>query len=232
LGLVTVTDYLAESYQRAGFPQEKLLVWPDAVDLERFATSPERKEARRHLGLSSDETIALYTGHFYEAKGVPALVDAAAQAPEVEFQLVGGWPDDIEAMRTRGAGASNLHFQGFQPNTSLPNWLAAADVLVLPNSGLSDNAHATSPLKLFEYMAARRPIVATKIPAVENILEHGFNAYLVEPDSPRALADGIRHVTENPLLGKALARRAFEKVQTYSWKQRARDVLDRFATWQ
>ena len=227
LGVVTVTGYLRDLYRELGFPGRKLEVWPDGVDPAPFDAAPERDEARRRLGLPAAVPIALYCGHFYEAKGAPCLVEAAALAPELTFCLVGGTPRDTAPLRQRAA--RNVCFEGFVPQHLVPEYLAAADVLVLPNSAQGEHAHATSPLKLFEYMAARRPIVASDIPALEGVLRHGENAWLVEPDSPRALAEGVRAVAADPGRAKELADRARAEVARFTWERRAREILERFA---
>jgi glycosyltransferase involved in cell wall biosynthesis len=227
-GAVTVTEALREDWVRAGIPADKIRVWPDAIDLERFADAPSRNAARTLLGLSREGAIATYCGHFYDEKGVPCLVDAARQLPKVAVRLVGGWPEDIERMRARARGCGTLHLAGFVASPRVPLHLAAADVLVLPNSGRFPQARTTSPLKLFEYMAARRPIVAAAIPAFVGLLRHGDNAWLVTPDSPDALAAGIEHVLATPSLAERLAEQAAQDVRQLTWKRRAAELLASF----
>jgi glycosyltransferase involved in cell wall biosynthesis len=223
--LVTVTEAVREGWVAAGVPADKILVWPDAVDLERFQELPAPGAARAALGLPREGPLVVYAGHFYEAKGVPRLVDAARLLPKLTLALVGGWPDDIERMRERARGCETIRFEGFVENARLPAYLAAADLLVLPNSGRSPQARVTSPLKLFEYMAARRPIVATRIPALAGLLRHGENAWLVSPDSADSLAEGILRVLDEPGLGARLAEQAWRDVQHYTWKRRAAELL-------
>ena len=223
--LVTVTEALREEWIAAGVPAAKIGVWPDAVDLERFEPAPPASEARAALGLPREGALAVYCGHFYDEKGVPTLVDAARLLRKSTVQLVGGWPADALRMRERGRGCQSLRFVDFVANARVPLHLAAADVLVLPNSARFPQARTTSPLKLFEYMAARRPIVATQIPAFAGLLRHGENAWLVAPDSPEALAEGIEHVLASPALGERLAEQAWRDVQSYTWRRRAAGIL-------
>jgi len=226
LGLVTVTEALREDWIDAGVPAGKIQVWPDAVDLARFRPQPSPAEARAALGSSREGALAVYCGHFYEHKGVACLIEAARRLPKVRFELVGGWPADIARLRESAHDCETLRFAGFVPNERVPLRLAAADVLVLPNSARFPQARTTSPLKLFEYMAARRPIVATRIPALAGLLRHGENAWLVAPDSAEALADGIERVLAEPELAQRLAEQAWRDVQHYTWERRAADVLD------
>jgi glycosyltransferase involved in cell wall biosynthesis len=223
--LVTVTEALREEWIAAGISPVKIAVWPDAVDLERFDHFPPPSEARTALQIPREGALAVYCGHFYDEKGVPSLVDAARLMPKAIVQLVGGWPQDIERMRERARGCHTLRFVGFVANALVPLHLAAADVLVIPNSARFPQARTTSPLKLFEYMAARRPIVATRIPAFAGLLRHGENAWLVAPDSPEALADGIERVLASPALGAQLAEQAWRDVQQHTWLRRAAGIL-------
>ncbi len=228
IGLVTVTQYLRDEYVKAGVPANKILVWPDAVDLPRFQSAPPRLQARAELNLPLDRPIAMYCGHFYEAKGVPCLIEAAKLAPQVLFCFVGGWPDDIERMKQLAAGCSNVRFLGFVANDQVPRHLAAADVLVLPNSARTEHARATSPLKLFEYMAAKRPVVATKIPALHGFLRHRENSFLVEPDSPESLAIGMRSLLDDRALASRIAGESTREVAQFTWSRRAADILNHF----
>lgn len=226
VGVVTVTDYLAQRYIELGLPAARISVWPDAVDLELFAAALPRGRARQRLGLPPDGTIVVYAGHLYPEKGALGLVEAARQLPAMTFCLVGGWPADIE--RLRRSAPENVRFLGFVPHGEIPDYLSAADLLVLPNSGRGDSAHATSPLKLFEYMASRRPIVATEIPAFCGILGHDENAWLVAPDAPEALAAGIAALAGEPEHGERLAAKAWGDVQRHTWDRRAEGILEAF----
>jgi glycosyltransferase involved in cell wall biosynthesis len=228
LGLVTVTEYLREQYAGLGFPENKLMVWPDAVDPSVFDQAPSRIEARRSFGLPEDAAVAVYCGHFYPEKGVDTLIEAAHKAPEVIFCLVGGTPKDTARLRGLAASARNVRFEGFVPNGLVPAYLSAADVVVIPSSGRFEHALAASPLKLFESMAAGRPIVATRVPALEAWLQHEENAWLVEPDSGGALADGVLALTRDEEVSRRLADQARLDVAPYTWERRAREILERF----
>ncbi len=228
IGIVTVTEHLKHEYVEAGLPANKILVWSDGVDLRRFENLPSRDEARRQLDLPADRPIAMYCGHFYESKGVPCLIEAARHAPDVLFCLVGGWPDDIEQMRKIADGRDNICFLGFVANDLVPLHLSAADVLVLPNSARFEHAKATSPLKLFEYMAAKRPIVATRIPALAGFLRDGENSFLVEADSPADLARRIREAVSDTARRQQIAVKAAEEVRNFTWQRRATDILHHF----
>ena len=99
--------------------------------------------------------------------------------------------------------------------------LREADLLVLPNRATSVSANYTSPLKLFEYLAAGRPIVASDLPALREILRDRENAWLVPPDDTAALAAALKTIARDKALAVRLAKAAFDSAAAYSWDRRA-----------
>jgi glycosyltransferase involved in cell wall biosynthesis len=227
-GLVAITNGLRQEFVEAGLPPERCLVAPDGVDLSRFVDLPDRAQARKRLNLPSDKPIVCYTGHLFRWKGVYTLVESAAQLLEAWFVIVGGMPADVQALRHFAADrhVANVQFVGHVPPTQVPLYQVAADVLVLPNSGREAiSAPYASPLKLFEYMAAGRPIVASGLPSILEVLTDGLDALLVEPDDPDALASGIRRILSSAELAVSLGMAAQRKVTDFTWQKRAQEVL-------
>jgi glycosyltransferase involved in cell wall biosynthesis len=228
-GLVAITHGLRQEFVEVGLPPERCVVAPDGTDLSRFAALPDRAEARRQLNLLADEPIVCYTGQLFPWKGVYTLVESAGQLPEAQFVIVGGIPEDVQALRSFAAShqVTNVQFVGHVPPTEVPLYQAAADVLVLPNSGREAiSARYSSPLKLFEYMAAGRPIVASGLPSIREILTDGLDALLVEPDDPDALANGIGRILSSAELATSLGMAAQRKVADFTWQKRAQEILD------
>ena len=228
LGLVTVTEELRHEYVGLGIPQSKVLVLPDAIDLRRFAASPDKRAAREILGLPTNERIVVYCGHLYPEKGVDVLVEASRFCPETRFYFVGGWPEQIERMKSLTAHLPNVSFIGFEVNSRIPIWLASADILALPNSAKFHHARVTSPMKLYEYMASRRPIIATSIPALVGVLHHRESAFLVEPDSAAEMADAIHTLLGDERLASEIAAHAWAEVQRNTWENRALAISEFF----
>ena len=223
-GVVTISRGLAEEYAGLGLPAERLLVAPDAVDPARF-DGCTRDEARARLGWPLDQQAVVYAGHFYAWKGVDTLIEAM-RGSAAHLYLVGGTPESILEMRARLAGMPNAHVVGWAPPTEVPLYLAAADVLALPNSGREAiSRRHTSPLKLFEYMAAARPIVASDLPSLREVLADGRNAVLAQPDDPAALSQAIQRALADPVLAAGLARQARADVAGHTWQKRAESVL-------
>jgi glycosyltransferase involved in cell wall biosynthesis len=167
-----------------------------------------------------------YAGHLYPWKGVNVLLEALTRLPYATGLIIGGHPGERDLARTQAeAGRLGLDarvtFTGLVDPGVVASRLADADVLVLPNTKTTLSARYTSPLKLFEYMAAGKPIVASKLASLEEVLEHGQNAWLVEPGDPAALAEGIDTLIHQPELADRIARQAFETAADYDWARRA-----------
>jgi glycosyltransferase involved in cell wall biosynthesis len=228
LGVVTITPQLAERYQSLGVPAEKIVVAPDGVDLAAFARPLERAEARRRLGLDPARPLAVYAGHLYDGRGVEHILAAAAALPGVDFLLVGGHPPDVARWRERAsaAGLGNLILTGFVANGLVPAHLWAGDVLLMPYGTSCPTAEWMSPLKMFEYMAAGRPIVASDLAALRNVLAHGVNAWLAPPDSPQGIIEAVRTLLAQPELAARLAAQARTDVERYSWDNRVARLME------
>lgn len=209
---------------------KEILVAPDAVDVRRFANLPPQTQARTELGLpqkiGEDKKIALYAGHFYAWKGAEVFAKAAVTLPAIHSVLVGGVEPDYELFKNSYGKYLHVEVRSFQNPARMPLYYAAADVLVLPNRSESEiSAKYTSPLKLFEYMAAGKPIVASDLPSISEILDD-TTALFVKPDDPAALAQGIEKVLADPALGQRLADAARKKVERYTWHNRAKSILE------
>ena len=225
--IVVITQGLKNLFAGKGISEDKLLVAPDGVDLQKFEIRNTKSEIRGKLGLPRDKKIVLYTGHLYGWKGVQTLAEASQLLPEeAEVYFVGGTAEDIKKFRLQVAGCGlQVMVVGHRPHSEIPYWLKAADVLVLPNSGKEDiSKYWTSPLKMFEYMASSSPIVASDLLSIGEILNKE-NAVMVEPDNPRSLAEGIKKVLQDQSLSDRISAKAFQDVQQYAWAQRVNKIL-------
>ncbi|MEL7011085.1 MAG: glycosyltransferase family 4 protein, partial [Cyanobacteria bacterium J06588_4] len=171
--------------------------------------------------------------HLYEHKGIATILETANLMPETTFLLVGGWQGDIAKVKAT-CTAKNLHnvnIVGHVEQTNLAVYLYAADILLLPTSQQWELAQTTSPLKLFEYMSVRRPIVASALNNIMTVLRDRENALLAKPDDPRSFQQAIAELLANPDLAQAIGDRALTEVKQYTWDSRADSVLQ-FATQQ
>ncbi len=114
-----------------------------------------------------------------------------------------------------------MTFTGHLPPSAVASQLARADIVALPNPASAISTHSTSPLKLFEYMAAGKAIVASRLPSLGEVLTDEVNALLVTPGDADALAGGIRRLVNDPALRAGLGSAARDAVAEYSWDRRA-----------
>lgn len=226
-GLGVLTHPLAQEYIDIGANPARIHILPDAADVGRF-NRISQAQARQQLNLPANQPIAMYVGQMYAWKGMENLLEAARHMPDIHLYLVGGTPEELPRVQAMASkeGFHNLHFAGYVPPAQVPSWLAAADVLILPNSAKTAiSRNHTSPLKLFEYMAAHRPIVATDIPSLRDILTDGENARLVPPDNGAALAQAVQYLIATPERAHAQADRALQDVQAHTWEKRAERII-------
>lgn len=225
--VITITDALREELVGEGIDPASVLVARDGVHLHRFADLPDAATARAHLGLPPDQPLVVYAGQLYAWKGVDTLVQAMEGLPDVRLLVVGG--DKVNLERVVGLAdrraPGRVTFTGTIPSTAVPFHLAAASVVALPNTARETiSARYTSPLKLFEAMATGRPIVASDLPSLREVLTDDHNARLVAPDDPEALAAGIRGLVDDPDWAARLSAQAREDVAPYDWSDRGRRV--------
>jgi glycosyltransferase involved in cell wall biosynthesis len=236
-GVISLTQAMADSLRAQGVPEEHILVEPDAVDWETFRSAPSKSAARRAHAIDEHVQVAMYVGKFHtmgSEKGIPDIIASAAELipkhPGLVWYFVGGPLDRVskyeQQIERLGLPRERFVFLDKQPVAELPYYLATADVLLMPFPNTHHYAHCMSPLKMFEYMTADRPIVASRLPSIGEVLQHEHNALLCEPDDPRDLAKTIDRCLADERLATRIASQAKKDVQQYTWRRRAERIRD------
>jgi glycosyltransferase involved in cell wall biosynthesis len=205
---------------------ERTIVEHDGVDLESFAAERmDRAGSRRRLLIEDGQVVVAYTGRVNGEKGAATLVRCAEamRDSDVRFLLVGKVYDD--RIRAAAESAGNVTLTGFVPPSRIPEYVAAADILVMPTSASISYARYTSPLKLFEYMASGRPVVCSDLPVLCEVVQDGRNALTFETDNSAALAEALLTLARDAPLRESLARRAREDASRFDWVERADRIL-------
>ena len=224
---VAISGHLKDKFMEYGVPANKIIVSSDAVDADFMRGVPDQETCRKQLHLPANKKIVLYTGNFFKWKGVDTLAKAAALLPEeLYFAFLGATKDsDIKRIDEIIGLRKNTRVFGHIPNQIIPQYLIAADILILPNSARQDiSSLYTSPLKLFEYLAAGRPIVASDLPSLREILNE-TNCVFFKPDDPADLARAIKEILANPTRALSLAQQAQIDAKKYTWSHRADKIL-------
>ena len=216
-GIVTITAALLDALETRHGAAANALIASDGCHVND--TMPP----------SSPGSKVMYVGQLYPWKGVDVLVRAMQDVPRGELTVVGGLAPEPDLERVKRLAAElgleeRVHFRGFVPPPELDAEKRQASVFVIPNLDSMTARLFTSPLKLFEAMACGRPIVASDLPSICEVLEDGANALLAPPGDAKALAGAITKLLSEPELAQRLASRAFEDVKAYSWDRRAEHI--------
>jgi glycosyltransferase involved in cell wall biosynthesis len=212
---VTLTRALADELAERYGPRNNVFVVPDGAYPSGHAPSSAPAVA-----------TAAYAGHLYPWKGVDVFIRALALTPGVRGLIIGGHPKEPDRMRierlARVAGVSDrLEMTGLVPAPEVPDHLARASMLVLPNTSTAISERYTSPLKLFEYLWTGLPIVASDLPAIREVLTHGTTALLVRPGDPEALSAALRTLAADASLAASLGTAARALAPDFTWSRRA-----------
>ncbi len=224
--VVVITHALKKFFVAHGVSEGKLLVAPDAVAYEQFALAETKEEARARTGLPQDATIVMYAGHLYAWKGVDTLAEAARLLPEALVVFVGGTDRDRQRFTERYKMHKTIRVIPTQPHAEIPHYLRSADVLVLPNTAREPlSSLYTSPMKLFEYLASGRPVVASDLPSLREVVDESC-AVFARPDDPKDLARAIRSSIADRTSSDHKVRTAQRIAMQHTWEARARLVLE------
>lgn len=229
LGIITHSEPSKERLLMNGVPAEKVTVIPNGFNPELFASDLTQEEARKIAGFEPNEKIACYSGRLDREKGIEALIDLAGQTPEVQYYFIGKTQKDapnwiLEQCKTKQI--HNVTVLGWMNPNKLTTYLFAADVLLIPpvSAPLHKHGKTVLPMKLFQYLASARPILAPRLPDIHTLLTEE-NAVLVEPDDPAAAVAAIHRIFEQPDWASEIARKARHSAQEYTWENRARRIL-------
>ena len=209
--------------------ESKIVYWPNGTDVDQYNIALSKFDVRNKLNLPQDKKIVLYTGQLFDWKGGDTLIRSITKLNEdAIIYIVGGAKNDVERLKNNipDANDERVVFIPFQSREKMPLWMKAANVLVIPNTGKQKvSLYYTSPMKLFEYMASNRPIVASKLPSIMEVL-HETNALLIEPEDVSALRAGITFVFNNQEESNRRAEEGKRTVVKYTWEKRGASIAD------
>jgi glycosyltransferase involved in cell wall biosynthesis len=222
--LVVISESLRHICLSTYGPIRHIEVCHDAADIPAVADGADYSWPGR-----ADRLQVGYTGHLSRGRGIEIILECARRLPEYDFHIAGGRERDIQHWKR--LGGANVHFHGFVQPSLVPLVLSRCDVLLMPaRKGLRvvgrniDISGWMSPMKLFEYMASRRAIIASDLPVLREILNEG-NSILVAPDNLDGWVSALQKC-EDPEYRDRLAGAAYEGfLANYTWEKRAARAL-------
>lgn len=223
---VVITEALAQYYTQ-NYPavRRSVFVAPDGADACADSVTP--------MQLGDGAVQIGYIGHLYPGRGLELIVNLARRFDMATFHIVGGDEKYIHKLKTEHNLPDNMLMHGFVPPALTDSFRLACDVLIAPYQksvavagGKGDTSRWMSPLKLFEYMAAGKAIVTSKMPALEEVLTHNKTALLAECDDFDDWSAALNRLINEPDFRVQLGQNAQQQfLAEYTWQKRAEKLV-------
>lgn len=225
--IIFISNELRESYlDRYGklLAGKEMIIAPDASD--------EHPDFTQTIALAGQSDFnCCYIGGIYEGRGIGLILEVAKRLPDVVFHLFGSKAVDVNNFNEQSP--ANIHYYEYVAPSQIYKVRNAADVLLMPYQkkvsvahSASDTSRWMSPMKLFEYMSSKKPIVSSDHTVLQEVLKDGHNALLCEPDNVSQWADAISILRSNKTLYEKVSDNAYEEfLSKYTWDNRVKCIL-------
>lgn len=224
LTIITISEQLKKEFIEMKF-KNRIHVSHDGVDVEFYKPSNTIK-MREKLNIDLNKKIALYSGALREGRGVSKILDIAKIKPEIDFFIFGGRDTKrLSFLKQKSKHLPNISFFGFVKKDILVQYMNAADIFLMPHQKNCDIIKFTSPLKMFEYLAIGKPIIASNFSVFREVLVDKENSLLAEHDSEDDFSKKIDFVLNDKNTYKILSNNALKSSKKYSWENRAKNIL-------
>ena len=227
--LVVITNALKFFYEKNYFAARgKIQVSPDGAD-------PIPPDIEPVVLPNAGQRLQVgYVGHLYKGKGLEVVSQLGVLCPWVDFHVVGGTANDIAYWMDKNRQHQNIFFHGHVPHSETVRFLIGFDVLLLPNQeivsvhgkGKQDIGKWTSPLKAFEYMSSKKPIISSDLPVLREVFQNERNALLCKPENLSSWVSALERIRDDRALSLRLAEKAYgDFIMKYTWSVRAEKVI-------
>lgn len=229
VNLILITRQLKKEYEKIEWLKKELIrVVPDG------AKRNYRDKKKINLPGRASALKVGYVGHLYKGKGVEVIEHIAGRMEDIDFHIIGGYAEDLQRWKTK-ISCNNVYFHGFIERNMVQNYIDSMDICLLPNQkyikcvsesnkNFTNISDYTSPLKLFEYMAHEKPIIASDLPAIREILNKD-NSILVKYNDYNGWIDAINKLRSNEIREKISKCAYSDFIKYYTWEKRAENVL-------
>ena len=224
--IIVISHGLKQQLAGAGVDASRIHVLPSGVDMAIFDTKLSVAEAKQTQGLAEQPFVLGYMGRFRtmgEGKGVEYVIRLLSACRAPYYFLAVGATDterqEAEAFAAAYGVAPQVRCVSFVSQEELASYMQACDAFVMPYPNTPHYATHMSPVKMFEYMAAHRPIIAPRLPSITSILSDN-ECYLYDPDDDESFLKAVNECQQHPTDRARKADQAYALVQTYTYEQR------------
>jgi glycosyltransferase involved in cell wall biosynthesis len=204
-------------------PEEKFSL--SLAPVPEYTNDVTKEQARKNIQYNLPDPLIVYTGKLgMDVQEVKYILQAAKILPQYWFLFTGGRASAVSDVKAycQGEGINNVILTGFlTDSTKIRDYQLAADVLVSYYTSKDHLVEFNYPQKVNEYLSTGNPVITPDHPATRDVLNDS-NVFFVQPDSPPALAKGIKQLIEDPVLSSRLASNAKEAIKPLSFPQRAK----------
>jgi len=224
-----IRDHLISAYDLAS---TKVAVVPNGANTSDFHPM-DPQECRTKIGIPRSGHVVCFVGNLAEWQGLDQFLGAIrvvrADVPDIEVLIVGAGPEEhrLKSLAAELGLDGIAHFVGPVPHEDVPKYINASDICVAPFVG----RRKASPIKVFEYLACGRAVVATDVDEIGRFLRENRAGLVVPPDDPHALSSAIRDLIEHPQEALAFGNSGRDVVlRTRSWDATARRLVSLLST--
>jgi glycosyltransferase involved in cell wall biosynthesis len=228
--IITVSDILKSYYLERTIGADKISVVANGVDIDRFSPNVSSQTISEKYQLA-DKVVLGFIGSFHYWHGIEnlrRLIEfTSSKFENVVYLLVGDGPlknQLTEFVKDRGL-SEDVILTGYVPHDEVPNYLAAMQVVLAPYP--ASDFFYFSPLKIFEYMSAGKPVLASRLGQISEMIQHGENGLLYQPEDIANLCQNAAALVEDKYLRARLGENARATIlQGYTWETNARKIVE------
>jgi len=227
--LVVISKALKKIYIKKGYLSDKLIqVAHDGADeVKNFNSKIKLLGSKKNLKIG-------YVGHLYKGRGIELIIECAKYMDDLSFHIVGGLDEDIKFWKSyiKNFNLKNIFFYGFVSPSKTLRYRNSFDIVLAPYSkkvsieGLGDTSKYMSPIKIFEYMSHKKPIIASDIPVIKEVLNKN-NSLLVDCDNIKLWIRAIKKL-KNAKKRYKFSTQALIDFKNFTWKNRANIIMKNF----